>query len=148
MREPSKKTIDGVTFEVTPLGHKKARKAFMRLSKAIGPALAGAAGSGDVSDLTGADVNIAAALGELVNHVSDEDLEWFSDVFGRTTRFSTDGQKWPFLDAANREVLFSGRLLLFFHWLAFALEENFSDFLDWLRPEASADGPGGPLQTG
>jgi hypothetical protein len=141
MRDPVKKTIDGVTFEVTPLGHKTARGAFVRLSKAVGPALARSAGSGDVTDLTGSDVNVAAALGEVIGNVSDEDLDWFSDVLGKTTRYSVDGEKWPFLDSSNRDVLFQGRLLLFFHWLAFALEVNYSDFFGWLRSALDAGEP-------
>jgi len=127
MREPQKKTIDGVTFEVTPLGYSTGRKAFVRLSKAVGPALAEAAGGGP-------DPDMAAALGSLVQNVEDDDLEWFADVLGKTTRFSSDGgDKWPFLTEANREVLFSGRIFLFFQWLAFALEVNFSDFLSFLK---------------
>lgn len=144
MREPEKRTIEGVTFEVTPLGHKTARGAFVRLSRAVGPALAKAAGSGDVTDLTGADVDVAAALAALVDQVSDGDLEWFSDVLGKTTRFSQDGEKWPQLDSSNREVLFGGRLLLFFRWLVFALEVNYSDFFAFLRSASvvgDLDGP-------
>ena len=126
MREPEKKTIDGVTFEVTPLGYAVGRKAFVRLTKAVGPALAEAAQGSEEGSMS-------AALERLVSSVEDSDLEWFADVLGKTTRFSTDGSKWPFLSEANRETLFSGRIFLFFQWLAFALEVNFSDFLSFLR---------------
>jgi len=128
-----KRTIDGVTFEVTPLGFKQARVAFVRLTKALGPALAHV--DTDAPDM-------AAALSALVERVGDDDLEWFADVFGETTRFSTDGSKWPYLHADLRESLFSGgKLMLFFQWLAFALEVNFSDFLVFLTRASGGAAP-------
>lgn len=144
MRDAGKRTIDGVIFEVTPLGYREGRKAFVRLSKAVGPALAQASSGGDMADLSGSDVDVAAALSALVSEVSDGDLEWFADILGKTTRFSRGGDKWPYLVEANREALFAGEILLFFKWLAFALEVNFSDFLSFLRPAKSGDGLEGP----
>lgn len=132
--EPQRRTIDGVEFEVTPLGHKLARQGFVRLSKIIGPALAAAP--------TGQDADMQAALGMLVDRADDSDLEWFGDAFGKASRFSTDGgTRWPFLGAPEREALFTGRLMLYFQWLIFALEVNYSDFLDWLKRAAAGAAP-------
>lgn len=128
--EAQRKTIEGVEFEVTPLGHKLARQGFVRLSKILGPALAAATADGQ-------DADMAAALGMLVDRADDSDLEWFGDTFGKATRFSTDGgARWPFLGSPEREALFTGRLMLYFQWLIFALEVNYSDFLDWLKRAA------------
>lgn len=138
MKHEQRKTIEGVTFCVTPLGYGKARKAFVRLTKAVGPALASGAG------VKPEDMDVQAILGALVDNVDDSDLEWFAEAFGTATKFSTDGDKFPFLRGPEREVLFTGRLLLFFQWLAFALEVNFSDFLDFLK---SADQGGGPVAS-
>lgn len=127
MRQPEKRVIDGVHFECTPLGFAASRKAFVRLTKIAGPALASGGGA-----------NTAEVFAVLSERVSDEDLEWFADLFGATTRFSHDGDAWPFLKADNREVLFGGgRLGLFFQWLMFALEVNYSDFFEWLRSAAT-----------
>lgn len=134
MRDPEQRTIDGIAFEVTPLGYKKARQVFVRLTKTIGPALAMGA--------EGADVDMAAVLGVLTDRVSDADLEYFGEVFGSTTKYSTDGERWPFLRAADQETLFAGQLMLFFRWLAFCLEVNFSDFLDFLKSAEVGGGPG------
>jgi len=142
MREPQKKTIDGITFEVTPLGFKQGRKAFVRLSKALGPAL----GAAPSVDALKAGRNVSAILERLVAEVSDDDLEWFASTLGdKNTRYSTDLEAWPFLNSANRETLFQGRLTLFFKWLIFALEVNFSDFLDLLK---SVKTDGAPSEKG
>ena len=137
MREPQKRTIEGVTFEVTPLGFKRGRRAFVRLSKAIGPAL----GAADSVDALRQGRGVTEVLEKLLDSVSDEDLEWFADVLGKGTRFSRDGDKWPFLNESNRDALFGGELVLFFRWLMFALEVNFSDFLELFKSGKTASDP-------
>ncbi len=139
MREEQQKTIEEITFKVIPLGFKQSRKAFVRLAKAAGPAL----GKADSIASLKAGKDIGAVLEGLVDSVSDNDLEWFASVFGKTTRYSTDGEKWPFMTEANQETMFSGRLILFFRWLRFCLEVNYSDFLELLRSvETDAGSPG------
>ena len=140
-RKTEKRTIDGITFEVTQLGFAKSRQAFVRLAKAVGPALAKIADSApSLADMRKiAPGSLAEAVETLISNVGDSDLEWFADVFGSVTRYSVDGERWPFLRAEDREELFSGRILLFFAWLAFALEVNYSDFLSVLAPPPAAD---------
>lgn len=137
MREPMKKSIGDVTFEVTPLGFKVGRKAFVRLSKALGPSLKELTAAKDLLHAG----TIAGAFGKVIEHVSDEDLDWFAEIMGKGTRFSRDGDKWPFLNEANREVLFAGNLTLFFQWLAFCLEVNFSDFLELFKDALKGGAP-------
>ena len=137
MREPKTKVIDGVTFEVTPLGFKRGRQAFVRLGKAVGPAL----GAVDSVEALQAGDGVSKALERLLLDVSDDDLEWFAETFGETTRFWRDVSKGqPYLKSDNREALFAGQLMLFFKWLMFACEVNFSDFLGFVRPAKSGDG--------
>lgn len=139
MRDPETKTIDGIQFRITPLGFNEGRRGFVRLSKLLGPAL-GAAASAGTKDPEG----LAGALERALGGLTDEDLEWFADVMGKATQFSDDGSRWPWLTKDNREALFSGRLMLFFRWLVFALEVNYSDFLDWLKSEIGDGAPAGP----
>lgn len=126
MREPIIETIDGVTFEVTPLGYKAQRAAFVRLSKALGPALAALADK--APNL--ASINLVGAVTAAVEGVSDDDLEWAAETFGEATRFwSSDPTRKPFLRAQEREALFGERgLVLFFKWLALCLRANFAPF--------------------
>ena len=138
MREPTKKTIGDITFEVTPLGFKQGRKAFVRLSKALSPSLGELTAAKDLFDAG----TIAGALEKLLDHISDEDLDWFAEVMGKGTRFSRDGDKWPFLNEANREALFAGNLMLFFQWLVFCFEVNFSDFLGLFKDALKGGGQG------
>lgn len=127
-RKIEKETVDTaagpVTFEVTQEGFVSARATFVRVAKAVGPALAALAeGSPSLRSL-----QIAPALARALEGLSEDDLAFLSAKFGASTRYSTDGKKWPYLDQANQEELFSGSMLLFFQWLYFALRVNFSDF--------------------
>ncbi len=139
MREVKSKEINGVTFEVTQLGFKSGRAVFMRVSKLIGPSLAALA-HGAPSLKTVTSEALLTALSKALMTVNDDDLEYLASQFGETTRFHKgDPSKSPFLKADNREELFSGNLVLFFQWLMFCLEVNFSDFLAaWAGLSASA----------
>lgn len=146
MQERKSKTIEGVTFYVTPLGFKAQRRGFVRLSKAVGPSLAvmssGTAPAPSEAEQEPAQaVEMGPAIRELVDRISDEDLEWFEQLFGPTTMFSVDDpEKTPILREPEREILFRGRLALYFQWLAFCLEVNYSDFLSWLKSAVSGGG--------
>lgn len=142
MIEPQTTTIEGVTFTVTPLRLKKSREVFLRLTKRVAPGLGAlldalASGGGSLMDSDAG--KIGGALEALVGPLSDEDLDWISDAFGETTTFSTDGEKTPYLTAANRESLFQGRLVLFFRWIAYCIEVNYADFFALLRERETAD---------
>jgi hypothetical protein len=121
---------EGVIFEVTQEGFATGRALFVRVAKAIGPALAVLADSSAA--------RVAPALKSAAENLSDADLAVLADKFGASTRFSTDGGvKWPYLSAANQEELFAGNLFLFFEWLYFALEVNYADFFDALRARSA-----------
>ena len=130
---------NGIRFEVTQEGFATGRAIFVRVAKAIGPALALIAeGSG----------RLAPALKSAVEGLNDQDLDYLAEKFGASTRYSTDGGvKWPYLSAADREELFGGNLLLFFEWIAFALEVNYADFFGVLRARAARGPEGGTPES-
>lgn len=139
--EEKTRQIGEVTFYVSPLPFSKARRVGLRLAKTLAPGIGAtmealAAVGGSVGDVDTA--SIGPALGTALDPVSDEDLEYFAEVFGGVTRFSTDGTAKPFLGKAEREILFRGNLVLFFQWLVFAVEANYSDFFGLLNAPASA----------
>lgn len=143
MIEPKKKTIDGITFEVTLLPGTKAMEALVRISRVLGPAMAVLA---DRPGSSLADLPLAGMVSRGLETLSFEDLTWLSDLFGERTRFSRDGgKKWPFLSEPNRDELFAGRTTLWLKWLWFALECNYADFLEPLRGRAGA--PEAPTPT-
>ena len=129
MKNTETRTIDGVQFRVTQLGFSASRKALLRLSKSIGPALAEVLEAAESTK----DVALAPALGRLVESVNEEDLDFFSQVFGESTSYSEDGERWPLLRKENQEILFTGRMLTFFKWLGFCIEVNYADFFDAYR---------------
>lgn len=124
--------IDGIHFRIAKLGYKAGRQVGVRLAKVLGPALADMADRApslaELGDqLQGFDPQ---ALGILFRDLSDDDLEFFADRLGSVSRYSTDGGvKFPKLDAAGREALFSGRQFLALCWMKEALGVQFSDFL-------------------
>lgn len=125
----------GVRFEVTQEGFATGRALFVRVAKAIGPALAVLADSSAT--------RVAPALKSAAENLSDADLAVLAEKFGASTRFSIDGGvKWPYLSAANQEELFAGNLYLFFEWLYFALEVNYADFFDALKARSAPDQKG------
>lgn len=130
MRSPETREIGEHTFEVTPLGFTAGRKLFVRLSRAFGPAI------GHLS--TGRPQDLAAALSSALEGLSDEDLNHVSEIFGETTRV-VQGAKMPYLSKDLRETLFAGRILLFFQWIAFALEVNYADFFGEFKKARDPD---------
>ena len=126
-----------VLFRVTQEGFATGRAIFVKLAKAIGPALGALA--------TGGKEPLAAALRSATENLSDADLAWLTEKLGASTQFSTDGgEKWPFMTKDNQEELFGGNLVLYFGWLYFALRVNFSDFSDAL---AALGAPGQKGET-
>lgn len=130
-RNPETREIDGFMFEVTPLGFVAGRRLFVRLTKALGPGLVALAGG--AASL--ASLDLVTVSRDLIASLDDAELEYMAETLGEVTRFwPADSPKAkPYLDKGNREVLFSGSILLFFRWLAFACEVQFSDFFAMLR---------------
>lgn len=137
-------TIDGHTFRVLQLGFSDGQRGLLRLGKVVGPSLGklGKALGGNVTKEKllgllegGVDAEaLGEAFGLLLAAVSEEDLEWFNDVFGRHTfvRQAGRGDAVP-LDANVREVLFAGALATHRQWFVLCLRHNFASFFGGLR---------------
>lgn len=137
----NEKTIAGVHFRVAKLGFRQARALFLSVSKALGPSL-GALADGSAADMPAV---LGKALSAVLEGVDERTLEQWTDTLGSVTQFSREGTKWPFLTAENREELFRGHVFsLYFPWLLFALESQFSDFSAAL---AALRGPGPERDT-
>lgn len=153
MKDPRRKTIEhhsldgdgndvveSYEFEMVPLGFKDGRALFVRLVKQAGPALLALADKSPSLKSLGS--KPVESLHQAIKELSDSDLEWASDLLGKTTKIIRPDGKTPYLHAPVREELFGGRLVLFFAWLWFGLEVNFSDFSAAFRSANNAPAPG------
>lgn len=162
-RQTERTEIDGIGFEVTQLGMRKGRALFVRLAKALGPALAVAldgapslaalaqasAAPGAALSSGGAAGGLAPAVIKALEGLSDDDLAATMADLSEVTRYAPGGaasSKWPILDAANQEELFAGRILLLVKFLGFAIRVQFADFFGELAAlgSAAAPAPGTP----
>lgn len=132
--EPKSKEIGGATYVVTPMVATKGRKVFARLIKIAGPVL------GKIAEAPpeGRQAALLAAIGA---HVSEDDFEYFCDVFAPTT--TVDGADLSKAFAVH----FMGKYADMVEWVAFAVEVNFGDFFLALArkspaPNPAKDGPG------
>lgn len=130
------KTIDGITFEVTQLPYTRGHKVLLRLFRALAPAVAEALGQApelkerelgslDIRDVKPA---LAAAVGRLVQDLSEEDFDFVNDELASHSFVLQDGKKLKL--QSEREFLFAGNYWLMFQWLAFAVKVNFLGFLN------------------
>lgn len=127
MIETKEKEIDGSVYRVTQLGSKAARRVFLRLSKLIVPALA--------QSIKGTE-NIPAILESLVQHLSDDDVDFVCEALASVTKVvdigtNSKGDKFDSVNNLDKcfEEQFRGKTLQQFQWLAWAIEVNFADFL-------------------
>lgn len=122
MLETTIKEIDGHQFEITQLPFGRARRVLVRLSKEILPVLVTAMNGQADPQL------LATALREGLAQVSDADLEFYAEEFGHGSFLCQPDGKKPRLDRSHREIVFGGKLLMFFKWLYACVEVNFADF--------------------
>jgi len=127
------RTIDGTTYEVTPLTFGVGHKALLRFIKIAGPLLSAA-----LEGKEGGYENAAASIFKVLPAVlTEEDIAYFSREFGLRTRYQ-DGSKWVPLVAENQEIHFAGRYSAFFGWMRFCIEVNFGGFFGDLMRQGSA----------
>lgn len=116
------KLIGQHTYKVTQLDALKGRRAFTRLVKLLGPAFAS---MGDGDD----DAKVARGISALVDRMSEDDVDYFCDVFAELTEVSGGSYKKasPQLDTVFA-THFAGNYFELTQWLIFAMKVNFSSF--------------------
>lgn len=140
--QTEEREIGGVQFRVRQIPLKESRAALVVLTRTFGGVLSGllkAATAEKIADLDTA--ALAGAVSSFVDHLSDADLEFLTKTFctGEAAHaavvMKADGSPcWvPLSNEGVRGEVFGGRLLLFFQWLWFAIEVNYSDFLAGIR---------------
>lgn len=131
-------TIGDYGYRVEPLSFPDGRKAFVRLSNLIGPALeslASAARASEGKDETDEDAwwsAIGGALGGLLRTLKDEDLIYFETLYAKKTWVKhppdDDGLVKEPLLAKILNDHFAGHLDEYFSWLVFCIKSTFGSF--------------------
>jgi hypothetical protein len=134
------KEIDGHVYQITQLGARDARKMLVRITKLLGPS-AGRLTSGYFSG--GLD-QIASAVFELSNSVSDEDFDYFCETFGQCTKVDMGStnpspllQGVKPLTTQTQDIWFGGSIDTLLKWIAACLEVNFRPL--WSMWKSAAD---------
>ncbi len=120
------KEIDGVTYEVTPLPFGVGQKTLMRTIKIMSPIMSAMMKGGTQAQ------GVALALEALPIALSDADVTYFGETFGKASRYQ-DGDKWVPLLSSTQELHFAGRYLAFMQWITFCLEVNFKSFFSSMK---------------
>jgi hypothetical protein len=134
--------IDGVKFRVTTLPFGKSKGLLVFLGKKVGPALSALAGSLTLE-------SAVPALAGALENLNESDLDHVMDVLTADACVVLPDGRTPLLCHADvREEVFGGRVLLFFRFLAFALEVNYADFFAAARKSAPGKDPEAKTTTG
>ena len=117
-------TLDGVEYEATQLGALEGRKIWLRLLKALAPA---------VKELTSANhltmEAVGGGLAAAVENLSEEDYELMMKAFAKRCSVRI-GEKWPSLsDETTFDQHFAGRYTHMSKWFGECAAFNFADFL-------------------
>jgi hypothetical protein len=140
MFKTEERVIGASTYMVSQLGAIAGRAAFLRLVKALGPALGGLVSAG--GKLRG-DID----FGDLISRVqlSEGDLSYFCDLFAQKTFVKLEDGKMPRLDNVF-DAHFAGKYMDLVQWLAFCVKVNFADFFGDLGQSGPAP-PSKPAVT-
>lgn len=145
---PTTVTIgEDLTFEITPLPFKKARKVSLLLARALGPSMAAALANAPTKAALKAmhPRSMGAALDELTNHLDDAILDSLFREFGEHCTWHRENGNSPiFKEGTTQDQAFRGRILSSFHWLRACVEVNFADFFTGLSSLLEEDPPAPP----
>ena len=125
LAEAQTKTIDGVTYEVLPLGALASARVAARVLKMAAPAF------GDIASLVAASKAVNSALEGLMSGIAtdldDEVIVFAMEQFAKVTHFEVDGRKLPMISsqASHLDEHFRGRFVPMLQWLAFAASVSF-----------------------
>ncbi len=109
--------IGGYTFQIGVLNFEDARPAYVKLQRLL-------QANEEVLETAGIGLFMFAGMS---GQLTDEDIKYYVDLFGKVTTVAVSGQQTVFLkDNAARNLLFGGRIELMFDWLDAATEVNFA----------------------
>lgn len=140
--ETKTKTIDGTRYAYRPMGAKKGRRLFTELVQRFGGAF------GD--SVTGAGADQLAAGGKAIGALCaklDPDFHerLVAELFAHTDIEVADGAVKRLADVA--EQVFAGRIMHELLVTEFALESQFSDFLEFVKRALNTSGKRAELPT-
>lgn len=126
------KELDGLVFRASQMPFRTQRKMFVFLSRKVSPALQelfqGLDGVEDVREGLNP-AAMAKALRELVEHISDEDLQTISNDLGLDCQVrDPETGDWVTMTTGVQDKIFRGKLSTFFAWVVYGVEVNFADF--------------------
>lgn len=125
-RKVETKEINGSTYEVTQFGALVGRQVLLRLTKMIGPALAGLSKGGFNEQ------GLASALETWTANLSPDDFDYLCDQFAKCTKVKqslTTGQVIDLDLDKQFDSHFAGNYGTMILWLRFAIGVNYSSFL-------------------
>ncbi len=126
MRKTKDFTIGDGQYRITQLGAKEGRKIWLRLVRALTPALEQLASEPQVSDKT-----LVGALGALLRNIDDETTEALYETFGKTCAVcvvDSKGERWPDLTGPVFDDHFAGNYVAMSQWLGECVLFNFLPF--------------------
>lgn len=141
LAQAQSKTIDGVTYEVLPLGALASARVAAKVLKMAGPAF------GDVASLVAASKAVSSALEGLfagiVADLDDDVMVFCLEQFAKVTHFEVGGAKLPMISqqASHLDEHFRGRFVPMLQWLAFAASVSFPFVKAVEKPLSPADPP-------
>jgi hypothetical protein len=131
MRDPQRRTIDGVTYECTPLPAGVMLEAFSLLGNIVGPGL------GDITSLADLESAVLAALGVTLERLKGRQLVALAELLAKHSRV----EKAPGMFVGVGDVFdlhFAGDMDGLISWGRFALEVTFAGFFSKLRERSAA----------
>lgn len=144
MLEPRSKTIDDLSFTLSPMPARRGLKMFTRLARVLGPAL-GQLGEGFKTGGSLAAMDIAplgAALGTAFGALDDTETDAIVNGLLDTCRVEVEGKSIRFLDVMD--ALIAGRTEVLFKLLAWAVEVNYGGFFKGLLGLGAKPAPSSP----
>jgi hypothetical protein len=124
------KSLSGYAYSVEPLGFRDGRNAFLRLTKLLGPVLTHLDTKGAKANTEAAWAVFFSGLGELLQSLSPEDLDYFEGLYkSRSIVKTPEGKILALKDEGVMDNLFSGpRFGHYFFWLGVAIWGTYGDF--------------------
>lgn len=132
-----------ITVSCGTLSATDAMRMQLQLQNMMGPGLAALAGAASGADIQAMmlNQNVMFGITKLAKdmHLHEADLQDAMKKFAAKTQFSVNGSDFALLDypgtnkANGFDEVFSGHHDLVWQWLAFHLELNLKDFLDYVK---------------